>query len=289
MSPDGSRPGDLWIRDYGPWRGGGGTRLLCFPHAGGSATFYRPLATLLGGDDDPEVLGVQYPGRQDRYAEPPLTGIGELADHILPELKPLTDRPLVLFGHSMGAVLAYETARRMERDTGVPPLGVIASGRRAPSVPVTENLHRRGDRALIEEVRTLSGTADGVLDDPEMRELILPSLRADYRAVETYRHLPGRELSCPLLVLAGSEDPRAPLDQVRLWDRHTTGSFALRVLPGGHFYLSTQWAAVAEAVRSGIAAFRGRAGAAPDGSGAGPRPDPAAPRGPGGRGPAPGR
>jgi surfactin synthase thioesterase subunit len=246
-----SHRAERWIQAFGVTRSGG-PRLLCFPHAGGSVSFYHPLAVQVG--DAAEVLAVQYPGRQERRAERPLTDLTEMTARIHDELGPWTDRPFVLFGHSMGAVLAYEVARRLERD-GVRPLGVLVSGRRAPSVQVEENVHQRGDRAVLDEVRQLSGTAAALLDDEEVVRMILPALRADYRAIETYRHRPGAELSCPITALTGETDPRAALDDVRAWNRHTTGAFDLRTFPGGHFYLTAQWPAVAAAVRGAITAF----------------------------------
>ncbi|WP_430790775.1 thioesterase II family protein [Actinoplanes sp. G11-F43] len=242
---------DKWFQAFGAPHGRG-PRLLCLPHAGGSSSFYRPLAIPIG--DAAEVFAVQYPGRQERRFEPPLTDLRELARLIHAELGPWNDRPLVLFGHSMGAVIAYEIARRLEND-GAPPLGLIVSGRRAPSIAGGENVHQRGDQAILAELRHLSGTAAALLDDEGVVQMILPSLRADYRAIETYRHRPGTEPTCPITVLTGDADPRAPLAEVRAWSRHTTGAFDLRTFPGGHFYLTAQWPAVATAVREAVGEF----------------------------------
>lgn len=253
-------PSDLWIRGCG-WPPAGGPhsgaadlpRLLCFPHAGGSASFYRPLARHVG--DAAEVLAVQYPGRQDRRAEPPITTVDGLADAISDQLRGWTDRPLVLFGHSMGATVAYEVARRLERGTGTPPLGLFASGRRAPSAHAAQDILGRGDQGLIDDLRRFSGTEPSLLDDEEVLAMVLPVLRADYEAIESYRHRPGQELGCPIIALVGEDDARAALDDVRAWKAHTTAGFDLRVFAGGHFYLSEQWPAVGEAIRSGIALF----------------------------------
>ncbi|MFC9268249.1 thioesterase II family protein [Streptomyces zhihengii] len=247
-------PTDLWIRRFGPAPGAPpGVRLICFPHAGGSASFYHPLHRALG--DAAEVLGVQYPGRQERRAEPPPADLGVLVEGVRAELEEWGDRPYVFFGHSMGAVVAYELARLLERETGAGPLGLIASGRRAPGVLVEETVHLRDDHGLVDEVRALSGTAGSLLDDAEVRAMILPSLRADYTAVETYRHTPGPELACPVAVMTGDGDPRVTADHARAWSHHTTGAFTLRTFPGGHFYLGDQWPAVGAAVRACLAAF----------------------------------
>ncbi|GKQ41829.1 thioesterase II family protein [Streptomyces sp. A012304] len=258
MPPPHTRP-DQWIRAFGPAPDPpAAIRLLCFPHAGGSASFYHPLRLAVG--DAAEVLGVQYPGRQERRAEPAPTAIDALVDGVRTELKEWTDRPLVFFGHSMGAIVAYEVARRLEQESDTAPLGLIASGRRAPGVLVEENVHRRDDAGLLAEVSALSGTASSLLGDAEIRDMILPALRADYTAIETYRHRPGAELACPVTVIVGDADPRVDLDQARAWARHTTAAFDLKVFPGGHFYLGDQWRAVGEAVRACLTAFGRAAG-----------------------------
>ncbi|WP_019435105.1 MULTISPECIES: thioesterase II family protein [Streptomyces] len=244
---------DLWIRHVGPPPADPAARLLCFPHAGGAATAYFPLAAELG--DAVELLAVQYPGRQDRYGEPAIDTVEGLADRIRPQLAAWSDRPLVLFGHSMGAVVAYEVLRWMPSAPGAGPIGLIVSGRRAPGVAWPDAVHRGGDDALIAELRALSGTSSVVLDDPEMREMILPALRADYHAIETYRHRPGPELTVPVTALVGAEDPKAPVADVKGWEQHTSGAFELRTFPGGHFYLNDRWPAVAGAIRTALTAF----------------------------------
>ncbi|MBL1100446.1 thioesterase II family protein [Streptomyces coffeae] len=245
----------VWIQDVGPAvQEDAPVRLVCFPHAGGAASFYHPLAAEMG--EAAEVLAVQYPGRQDRRHEPACVTIAELADRVHDEIQAWVDRPLVFFGHSMGAVVGYEVIRRMQRQGEHSPLGLIVSGRRAPCVSYPpRNLHERGDAALIDELRRQNGTAAGLLENQEVVEMILPSLRADYRAIETYRHQEGPELTCPITALTGREDVAATEEQVRAWENHTHAAFELTLFPGGHFYLSDQWDAVAEVVRECLTAF----------------------------------
>ncbi|MGF1338566.1 thioesterase II family protein [Streptomyces flavovirens] len=225
----------LWIRRYHP-RPDAAVRVVCLPHAGGSASFYRPVSAGLPAGTD--VLAVQYPGRQDRRAEPCVATIAELADQVTSVLLQWTDRPLVLFGHSMGATLGFEVARRLERDHGVVPHALFASGRRAPSASRTETVHLRDDDGLIEEIRLLSGTDTAVLEDPEVIRMALPAIRADYRAAETYVYEPGPALRCPVWSLVGDDDPKVTVEEARTWSHHTEGAFALRVFRGGHFYLT---------------------------------------------------
>ncbi|MFJ6141800.1 thioesterase II family protein [Kitasatospora sp. NPDC092286] len=248
MTPHPQDTGTTWLRRYHPAPEAAEATVVCFPHAGGAATYYQPMALALSGSAD--VLAVQYPGRQDRRHEPPLVDIAELADRAAEALLPRIDGPLVLFGHSMGAVIAFEVARRLEEGAGVSPEALYVSGRRAPSTFRIEDLHTRGDRALLGEIRGLSGTDSGVLDDEEIVAMILPALRADYRAIETYRSAPGARVDCPVVALTGDRDPKATVAEVAAWREHTTGTFELKVLPGDHFYLTADpGAVVAEIAR----------------------------------------
>lgn len=190
------------------------------------------------------MIALQYPGRQDRRREPCVEDIGTLADLITDELLALDARPTVFFGHSMGAVLAFETAWRLERKGVHAPLSVIASGRRGPSTTRTEAVHRLGDDGILAELRLLDGTQAQLLGDDEILRMALPALRGDYRAIETYGCPPDRQVRCPLTVLTGDADPRTTLAEAQAWQRHTTGAFRLKVFPGGHFFLTGQQAAV---------------------------------------------
>ncbi len=213
-------------------------RLVCLPHAGGSASFFFPLAKALA--PAVEVLAVQYPGRQDRRHEPPVDSIGGLAERILAVLRPFDDRPLALFGHSMGALIGYEIALRMS-DAGLPaPVHLFASGRRAPSRYRDDDLRGVSDERLVAELRKLGGSDAAMLADPELLAMILPAIRSDYRAVEKYRNEPGRRLACPVTAFTGDRDPRVSVDEARAWAEHTTGPADLHVLPGGHFFLVDQ-------------------------------------------------
>ena len=244
-----------WLRRYHPAQPGA-VQLLCLPHAGGSATYFFPLAKALSPDVD--VICVQYPGRQDRRTERPVDNLDTLADRLFEALAPQPGHPLVIFGHSMGAVLGFELARRIERTVPGAPLGLIASGRRAPVVHRYEDVHLRDDAGMITEIQKLSGTDPGVLTDEEMLRMILPALRADYRAVETYRYRPGERLRAPISVLIGDSDPRVSLADARAWEQLTDGDFTFRVFPGGHFYLNGQQAAVSAAISASIDGFQQR-------------------------------
>lgn len=223
-----------WIRIYQPATADA-PRLVCLPHAGGAATAFVGLAKRL--TPQVEVLAVQYPGRQDRRHEPCIADIRALADAIQAALVPFTDRPLALFGHSMGALVAYELAQRLERDGDKRLLGFLPSGRRAPSSPRPE-MTPTTDEEILADLQHLSGTDIRVLRDEDMLEIILPPLRADYGAVERYSHDPGSSIGCPTVACVGDGDPLTTIEEADDWRRHVDAPFQLRVFAGGHFYLN---------------------------------------------------
>ncbi|MFD0279719.1 thioesterase II family protein [Kitasatospora sp. NPDC127111] len=227
-------PGDeLWCRRFHPAENPS-ARLVCLPHAGGSASFYLPVSAALSPDVD--VLAIQYPGRQDRRMEQPIDDLAVLVDRIHEVLRRQPELPLTFLGHSMGAVIGFELTRRLEAE-GHGPVRLFASGRRAPSTFRQENTFRSDD-AILAEVRRLSGTASALLGDDEMMRAALPALRADYKAVEAYRCAPGVTVDCPITVLTGDSDPKTTLDEAKAWADHTTEPLDLRVFTGGHFFIS---------------------------------------------------
>ncbi|MEV7195513.1 alpha/beta fold hydrolase [Streptomyces sp. NPDC093510] len=255
-----------WIRRYRTSQDGA-PRLVCFPHAGGSASFYFPLAQALAPGID--ALVVQYPGRQDRRAEPFVDSVPALADHIAAALRPFAGgpggpgepgasgepgEPLTFFGHSLGAVLAFEVARRLAADSRGP-RRLFVSARRAPSRPRVESVHTKTDDELIAQVRRLSGTDPRVLGNEEIMRMALPAIRNDYRAIETYRPEPGARVDCPLTVLVGDDDPTTTVAEAAAWSEHTTSGCDLRVFAGGgHFYLADPGRdkEVCDAIREGM-------------------------------------
>lgn len=235
-----------WLREL---RGSATARtvLVCFPPGGGAASAYRALAQRFGSDT--AVLAVQYPGRQDRLGDPMVTDLAVLADHIAAELSADVPR-LALFGHSMGATVAFETARRLEAK-GQNLIRLFVSGRIAPGEPYSGAVHRAPDSEVIAELERLANDSASVAmlrDEPSLAELVLPAVRADYQAVETYRFEPGEPLRCAVSAMVSDADPTVTPEQAGRWRAHTTGDFELATFPGRHFYLDEKVSEVAEFV-----------------------------------------
>ncbi|MEU6406395.1 alpha/beta fold hydrolase [Streptomyces sp. NPDC046985] len=209
-------------------------RLVCFPHAGGSASFFGDWGRNLPGI---EVHAVCYPGRAERLAEPPPTDLLRLAAEVADACEELADRPLALFGHSMGAPIALETAAALEaRD--VRPVRLFASGSRdAPYPPPWTGHHSNeadDDAAVVERLLTLGGTDPELAADPEFQELVLPYVRADGRMFHAYAPRPGLSVRCPVTTIAGDADEEADL---RPWADLTSGGVDEHTARGDHFYL----------------------------------------------------
>ncbi len=213
-------------------------RLVCFPHAGGVPDMFRswPASLAAAARADIGVHAVCYPGRRDRLHEAPVNRMEPVADAVAAALEPLTDRPIVLFGHSMGASVAHEVARRMVA-AGHPPALLAVSGREAPHAVAPRGVVAGGDAAIVADVIALDPRSREVLADPGLRELVLPPIRADYELVEAYGPRVYLPLPVPVMAYAGNADPVTTVADVRAWSSATTREFGCRVFGGGHFFL----------------------------------------------------
>ncbi|MET8541863.1 alpha/beta fold hydrolase [Kitasatospora sp. NPDC004799] len=248
-----------WLRTPRP-RPSAPVRLVCLAHAGGTAAAYQDWAPLL--PDDIELSVVQYPGRHDRIDEPCVDSMEEMADAIAAVLHPAAGPGLVLFGHSMGAAVGYEVALRHAAQ-GHPPRRLIVSGRRPPHRHVGGDVHTKDDDALLAELRSLSATDRAVLDDPDLRQLLFPVIRADYRLIERYHRASPPRIDTPITVFRGSADERLPGHDADAWRDLTTRGFDQRVFPGGHFYLRDHARDVVPAVVRAIGTAPGQAAPGP--------------------------
>jgi pyochelin biosynthesis protein PchC len=227
-------------------------KLVCFPHAGGSATAFAPWAPAM----PPEIAlyGVQYPGRGDRLGEPPVETVKEMSSCVAAELLRTDTTPYALFGHSLGALVAYETAVLL-RDRGREPRHLFASGSAAPPFAGGGETHRESDERFWATVCGLGGTDPEIAVNDELRELMLPVLRADIRASELYRPATTerRPLSCPVRCYHGEGDRTVDLTPLAEWGKTTTGTFTTHVRPGAHFHITVNPTELAEDVTSHLA------------------------------------
>lgn len=223
-----------WLSD--PAAPEASVRLFCLPFAGGSAAIYRNWPALLAPDVD--CRPVHLPGRERRFLERPYDRLEPLADALTDGIAGALDRPFALFGHSMGALLAFETARRLRR-RGLPePALLIVSARHAPSrADRADPLHALPRAELVAGLRRLGGTPEEVLEHEELMDFVLPVLRADFAVCETHRHREEAPLACPILAIAGRGDRRAPPAEMAGWERETSGWFQFATVEGGHFFL----------------------------------------------------
>jgi surfactin synthase thioesterase subunit len=218
----------------GRQQAGATTRLFCVPYAGGQAVAYRPWSARLPATI--ELRALELPGQGSRLREPPLSDAAPLADELAAAIAPHAAGPYALFGHSVGALLAFETARRLEA-AGRPPLHVFVAAHRAPSLALREPpLHLLGDAELRAALARYNGTPRAVLEDDDLMRLFLPGVRAGLAVSETYVLRDPAPLACPLTAFAGTRDERVPVRDVAVWRAHASGPFALHRVDGDHFF-----------------------------------------------------
>jgi surfactin synthase thioesterase subunit len=216
-------------------------RVVCLPHSGGSAGSYRAWTSAMPADV--QLFAVQYPGGGDRAAATPPAGVAGMSGHIAEELLRLGPRALAgyaLFGHRVGALIAYETALTM-RDRGFPPTCLYVSGSAAPGGPRGDRAsHEAGDRELWSSICALGGIDPAIAGNRELCELLLPALRAGVGGARSYRPSPrAHPLPCPVRCYYSPGDPLSSEADMAAWSATTTGPFSTRERPGGHFHLWT--------------------------------------------------
>jgi surfactin synthase thioesterase subunit len=209
--------------------------LLCIPHLGGNAAVFGWWSMRLA--PGVRVLPVQLPGRGSRSAERPLRSIAEIAEALALNVAPELRGTYALYGHSLGAIIAFEFARVMDA-LGRPPEHLFVGACRAPDAPLDRPfLHDAPDDALLDYLRGMDGTPDALIADAGLRATVLDAVRADLEAWETYRFVEGGRLASPITAIAGADDRSVSAAEMRGWGRHSDGGFRLATVPGGHFFL----------------------------------------------------
>lgn len=214
-------------------------RLFCFPYAGGGASVFsnwkRELPAYI------QVCPVQLPGRESRVIEDPMDSVEAIVDSLVSEISPFLHTPFAFFGHSMGALIAFETARQLHSKHHVAPTHLFVSGKTAPHLPYPRNsLHNLPDDQFKKELQLMQGTPEEVLQNDELMDIVMPQLRADFTAVETYVYRPGEVLPCPISAFGGLQDHDVSIESLQAWQEHTQGPFQVQMLEGNHFFLHQQ-------------------------------------------------
>ena len=234
-----------WLVDRKPNRRAS-VRLFCFPYAGGGDSIFHSWQQSLSNAI--EVCPVQLPGRGSRIAEPPCTEMDQLVRPLGQALASYLDKPFALFGHSMGALIAFDLARHLRREYNAQPIHLFVSGRCSPQTAKEPFDLKLLESRFPEMLRHYNGTPEEVLDNPELMDLVLPVVRADLDLCRSYIYTLEPPFSFPITAFGGLDDCGVPRHRIEGWREHTAGPFVLRMLPGDHFFLNTSRLPLLEAI-----------------------------------------
>jgi medium-chain acyl-[acyl-carrier-protein] hydrolase len=240
-------PARAWVR-FAP-KPEAKLRLFCLHYAGGAASAFRSWATGLSGDID--LFAAQLPGREGRFAEPPHPSIDALVAELADAAEPWLDRPYMVFGHSLGAIVGFEWIRAVEeRGWRLPDL-FIPSGHHAPHMP-----HRNppyfgaSDEEVLARLRSYQGTPEEVLRDDALMKALLPRLRADFRLIATYAYREGLPLEVPIWAFDGRDDENVDMEELMAWNEQSAFQFRCTRFPGGHFFIKECEPAILEVINN---------------------------------------
>ena len=222
-------------------------RILCFPFAGGGASAFNGWMDRLPDQVrvQTELLAIQLPGRESRLNEQTFIHLLPLLDALVPIIGRYSDTPFAFVGHSMGALISFELARHLRRQKQKGPSHIVVSGHRAPQLPDRQPaIHRLPDVEFSAKLREFGGTPEAVLQDPELMELLLPVLRADFSLCETYVYSDEEPLNCSITAWGGNDDGRASRAELLAWGTQSKSLFSLHMFPGSHFFIQSARAAV---------------------------------------------
>jgi len=233
----------------------GPTRLYCLPHAGGSASMFVPWSR---GLDGVAVRPVEPPGRGTRLGQTPYTGMTALVDDLAQAfLAEQPDGPYAVYGHSLGALVAFELVRELRRRGAPLPVHLFVSGCLAPDDPSQDDeppIGSLSDAQVADTLRRIGGTPEHLLRDRTAMRLVLPPFRADFGVKQSYAFVPQEPLGVPMTAIAATADPRVGAAAMRGWERHTADRFELRTVTGGHFAVLEQAEATQRIIRRALAA-----------------------------------
>ncbi len=224
-----------WIRIFHP-KPLAKFRLLCIPHAGGSASSYQKLSKMIG--DDIEVLSIQLPGREDRFKEENIDEMSTLVSCVFKSIKPYLDKPFAIFGHSMGAYIGYELTKLIFRVNKVSPLILYVSAASSPNTPKTKKMHNLSDELLLKELKIFNRTPDSLLHDEKGISYFLSYIRSDFKIVDYYSCHDYKSINCPISVFVGNSD--FYVYNYSNWSNYTHKDTCIYSFNGDHFYLQEE-------------------------------------------------
>jgi surfactin synthase thioesterase subunit len=245
---------ETWIR--GPLAGSG-TPVFCFPYAGGGTAAFRSWRS--PAPEGLRILPVRLPGREDRISEPAPRRIADLTEPLAEAVTEAADGPFAFFGHSVGALLAFELARELRRRGATEPAHLFVAACQPPHALPPTRLHDLPREELVEALLQLGGTSDVVLAQPELLRLLEPTLRADLALYELYDYDPEPPLACPITAVGGLRDERVSQHELAQWSRHTEEPFELRIVSGGHFFVESARDELLELLARELAPVQARA------------------------------
>jgi len=209
-------------------------KMICFPYAGGCASFYGKWRDKM---ESVEICPVQLPGREETFRDEKIYDMETASDQIVEAIEDYVDKDTVFFGHSMGAKIAYEVVRKLEKN-GKRIKCLIASGSTAPDIPPKKFVHNLPDKNLLDELQRLSGTPTEILGQTELLKCLLPMIRADFTLDETYCPVSKEKITCPIVVWGGRYDPDVNKEDLKAWKEYSYGNFHMKRFDGNHFFIN---------------------------------------------------
>ena len=211
--------------------------VVCFPFAGGGASVFSNWRNIL--PDNIAVYPLQLPGREHRITERPYRDMTQLVGDIAEEVQPLVRKKCIFFGHSMGAKIAFEVAKKVKKDTSLELCHFIVSACRAPHIKEPNPIHFLPEQAFVDSLQRFGGTPEEIINNGALMKFFLPMLQADFEIDETYVSAPDIKLQCPITAFGGTEDREATKEDIEPWHNYTDDDFTIKMFSCGHFFIKT--------------------------------------------------